>query len=198
MAKSIDFQQALELLDLNFRGPDEPTCREFPILLKKGIFRIFVLKKDDLPDGKNVAGVAVTASWGLQNTTHLEYIAITDACQGKGLGTLLMRGLMTRFRNEVATLDKGAKMLTLECEKKLLSFNSKLGFRLSPVKPRIWQIETNGKQIPHEYFLLGSALTNPDVTSRFLDDKNFVRKYRKVLKNKPAQLLNQIRKKSLS
>jgi len=198
MTKSSDFQQVLELFHKNFRGPDEPSLSEFPILLRRGIYRVFVLKKDDLSDGKNVAGVAITANWGISNAVHLEYVAISDACQGKGLGTILMQTLITRFRNEVLNLDKGAKMLTLECEKKLINFYSRLGFRTSPAKPRIWEIETNGKQIPHEYFLLGTTLSNIDIASRFLDNKNFVRPYRKILKNKSAQILNQLRKKSSS
>lgn len=199
MSKSSDFQQAIEMLDLNFRGPEEPTRNEFAILLKRGVYRIFVLKKDDLPNGKTVAGVAAIVNWGMPQTHlayHLEYVAITDACQGKGLGTLFMRGLINRFRKEVYSIEKGAKMLTLESEKRLMGFYSKLDFRVSPVtKPRVWEIEANGKMVPHEYFLMGAPLTDPDLTKKYLDNKDFVRPYRKQLKNKPKQILTHLRRK---
>jgi len=195
MIKTSDFKEALDLCEINFTGPDEPSREEFSLLLKKKIFRMFVMKKDDLPDGKTVAGVAVTAVWGQKVAVHIEYVAITDACQGKGLGTILMRTLILRLQDEVKTLDKAPKMLTLECEKKLISFYSRLGFIVSPAKPRVWKIESQGKAVPHEYFFLGTALTKSDPSVQYLDNVDFIQPYRNLLKNRSDDLLKLIRKK---
>jgi len=156
---------------------------------------VFILKKDDLPDGKSVAGVAFTASWGQNSAIHIEYVAISDACQGKGLGTILMRSLITRLQSEVKSMDNGPKMLTLECEKKLIGFYSRLGFKLSPTAPRVWKIQSNGRQIPHKYFFLGAPLIpTTESISEYLDNDNFVLPYKNLLQNKPRDILRLIRK----
>jgi GNAT superfamily N-acetyltransferase len=194
MLKSPDFKEALDLFEKNFIGPEEPSRSEFPILLKKKIYRVFILKKDDLPDGKSVAGIVFTATWGQSSAIHVEYVAISEACQGKGLGTILMRSLILRLQNEVKSADNGPKMLTLECEKKLISFYSRLGFKLSPSPPRIWEIESDGKAIPHQYFFLGAPLSKTAPPSDCLDNDNFVQPYKKLLRNKPREILRIIRK----
>lgn len=156
MTRTKDLKDALDLCEVNFTGPNEPTRSEIIKLIKLRLFRVFVLKKDDLPKGKAVAGVAVTATWGQNSAVHLEYIAITNDCQGKGLGTILMRSLISRYKFEVTNLDKPPKMLTLECETKLISFYTRLGFKLSLAKPNVWALNENGKEISHEYYLMGA------------------------------------------
>jgi ribosomal protein S18 acetylase RimI-like enzyme len=192
--KSSDFKEALDLFEKNFVGPEEPHRSEFPLLVKKKIYRVFILKKDDLSNGKSVAGVAITATWGQNSAIHIEYVAISDACQGKGLGTILMRSLILHLQNEVKSLDNGPKMLTLECEQKLIGFYSRLGFKLSPTSPRIWKIQENGKQVPHKYFFLGTSLSKTESIADFLDNDNFVRPYKSLLQNKPRDVLKLLRK----
>jgi len=194
MFKSSDFKEALDLFEENFIGPEEPSRSEFPFLLKKKIYRVFILKKDDLPNGKSVAGVAFTANWGQSSAIHVEYVAISDACQGKGLGTILMRSLILRLQNEVKSADNGPKMLTLECEKKLINFYSRLGFKLSPTPPRVWKIESDGKVIPHQYYFLGTSLSKTASLSDYLDNDNFVQPYKNLLRNKPREIFRIIRK----
>jgi len=194
MTNSPDFKEALDLFEKNFVGPDEPTRSEFPLLLKKKIYRVFILKKDDLPDGKSVAGVAVTATYGQKSAIHIEYVAISDACQGKGLGTILMRSLIMRLQNEFKSVDNGPKLLTLECEKKLIGFYSRLGFQLSPTPPRVFKILSNGKQVPHNYFFLGAPLTPAESIADYLDNDNFVLPYKNLLLNKSRDVLKLIKK----
>jgi len=180
MTRSKDLKDALDLCERNFSGPNEPTRPEIIKLIKMRMFRVFVLKKDDLPKGKAVAGVAVTATWGQTSAVHLEYVAITDACQGKGLGTVLMKSLISRYQFEVTHLDKPPKMLTLECETKLINFYSRLGFKLSLAKPNVWALNENGKVLSHEYYFMGVQLTDID-PSEIINNANFMTHYRKAV-----------------
>jgi len=155
---------------------------------------VFILKKDDLPDGKSVAGVAFIATWGQNSAIHIEYVAISDACQGKGLGTILLRSLILRLQNEVKSSANAPKMLTLECEKKLIGFYSRLGFKVSPTTPRVWKIHSNGKQVPHQYFFLGTSLSKTESIADLLDNEHFCEPYKKLLKNKPRDVFRLLRK----
>lgn len=196
MTRSKDLKDALDLCEKNFSGPNEPTRSEIIKLIKMRMFRVFVLKKDDLPKGKAVAGVAVTATWGQTSAVHLEYVAITDACQGKGLGTVLMKSLISRYQFEVTHLDKPPKVLTLECETKLINFYSRLGFKLSSAKPNVWALNDNGKEVSHKYYMMGVQLTDVD-SSEFINNANFLTSYRKAVGGVSALLLDNLRKKKI-
>jgi len=141
-----------------------------------------------------VAGVAVTATWGQTSAVHLEYVAITDVCQGKGLGTVLMKSLISRYQFEVTHLDKPPKMLTLECETKLINFYSRLGFKISSAKPNVWALNENGKVLSHEYYLMGVQLTDID-PSEIINNPNFLTPYRKAVASASVSLLELLRNK---
>jgi len=197
MTHTSDLKDALDLCEVNFTGPNEPSRSEIIKLIKMRMFRVFVLKKDDLPKGKAVAGVAVTATWGQNSAVHLEYIAITNACQGKGLGTILMRSLISRYRFEVTEVNKPPKLLTLECETKLINFYTRLGFKLSSAKPAVWALNSNGREISHEYYLMGAELTDMD-PREYLNNANFFVPYRKAVISRSNTALEHMRRKQSS
>jgi len=197
MTRTKDLKDALDLCEVNFTGPNEPNRSEIIQLIKMRAFRVFVLKKDDLPKGKAVAGVAVTATWGQTSAVHLEYIAITSECQGKGLGTTLMRSLISRYRFEVTHLDKPPKLLTLECETKLVSFYSRLGFKISSAKPNVWALNSNGKEISHEYYLMGAQLTDVNPLE-YLNNEGFFVPYRKAVDGRSITTLQLLRSRNKS
>jgi len=184
-----ELQEVLELYDLNFRGPVEPSKSQMFRLIRKGIFRVFILKKDDLPVGKKVAGMILTATWNQRLGIHIEYLAISNFCQGKGLGTILIRSLVNLMKKQVRKLtNNGPRLLTLECEQNLLSFYRRVEFQVSCIEPTIWEVEHNGIISLTKYYLMGISI-DPHQNIGSLFDVDLMEKYRLNFKTKSLAAL---------
>eukprot|EP01097_Dermamoeba_algensis_P003552 TRINITY_DN2451_c0_g1_i1.p1 TRINITY_DN2451_c0_g1~~TRINITY_DN2451_c0_g1_i1.p1 ORF type:complete len:163 (+),score=19.77 TRINITY_DN2451_c0_g1_i1:355-843(+) len=136
----------MTLFKENFSGPSEYGEREVLTQFARGLYRAFVLYRSDV-DGL----VAFAMTLQLTSTaSHLEYLAVSSKAQGKGLGSLVLRELKRE-------LQKGTdKVLTLECEKKLIPFYQKLGAIDVGVKPKEWKISKGGvdQVIAHHFLVL--------------------------------------------
>jgi len=174
-SNSTTLEEALMLYSNNFHESADLTIDELKELLRRGAFRLFILKKDDLPEGKEVAGMALTVTYGQNIGVNVEYFAISPACQGKGLGTLFLNCLISSYKREVESLDRGPCLLTCECEEKLSRFYSRSGFQKSSLNPDIWENEKDGVITPVSYYLLGTSLRESG--QRYLNDEKFLLRY---------------------
>jgi len=181
-------EEVLELYDLNFRGPVEPTKSQMLRLIRRGIFRVFILKKDDLPVGKKVAGMVLTATWNQRFGIHIEYLAISKLFQGKGLGSILIKAFVDLTKKQVLKSTSGLRLLTLECQQNLLSFYHRFEFQVSSIDPTIWEVEHDGIVTMTEYYVMGIAI-NPERYLRALYDKSLMEKYRTHIKNQSLAAL---------
>jgi len=180
-----ELTEAADLFDENFRGPVEPTRRQVIDLVKNKVFKLFVLKKHDLPSGKCVAGMVLTSTYGQNTAAHIEYLAISNECQGKGLGSLLVKSLSSQLYQKNVRRDKTKKsphLLTLECTKNLIPFYKRANFELSPLPPMVWTVEHDGIVSPVEYFFMGVSI-DPDFGTSELDNLTLMFNYREMLKN---------------
>jgi len=170
----------------NFKGPDEPNEKQFEALLRRGIFRLFVLKKDDLPDGKKCAGMAVISNYGRKSVIHIDYLAISELCQGKGLGVLLMKSLIGYLTHHGSS--PNPKLFSLECEERLIPFYSRLGFLNAELKPMSCQTERDGKVVTLHHHLLVSPV---DSENQKPFSRSSLRTYRKQLDSRIRSHLDQ-------
>jgi len=177
-ANTPERREALELFSQNFNDTYDPTLEEMNILLKKGVFRIFVLKKHDLP-GKRVAGMAMVTNQGKEGVLHIEYLAISDLCQGKGMGGLMLKNLVGCLKRESKSLNRGPKLLTLECEDRLIPFYSKFDFQNCELEPVTMEGEKNGKKVSLRYHLMSTPLESGH--TKHLNHKKFLNGHRKAL-----------------
>jgi len=160
-------------------------------MLKKGAFRVFVLKKDDLP-GKRVAGMAMISNMGKERVLHIEYLAISDLCQGKGMGGLMLKNLVGCLQRETKTANRGPKMLTLECEDRLIPFYSKFDFQNSEIEPMTMEAEKNGKKVALRYHLMKTTLATESSTKN-MHHKKFMNGHRKLLTRKLNAMMKETR-----
>jgi GNAT superfamily N-acetyltransferase len=135
---SKEYYEVLDLYRANFGGPEEFKPEHFQRLIQMGVYRLFILTKDDLRDGKNVAGFIFIGRYG-HTYASLEYIAVSEQCQGKGIGPLIMKHLLAQLERE-----KKAKLLSLECKKPLVPFYQKNGAQLTCAKTSLVK-ELNAK-----------------------------------------------------
>jgi len=177
-ANTQERREALELFSQNFKDSIDPTLDEMDRLLRKGVFRIFVLKKEDLPR-KRIAGMAMSSNQGKKGVLHIEYLAISDLCQGKGLGGLMLKNLVGCLQRESRSLNRGPKLLTLECEDRLIPFYSKFDFQNSQLEPITCKSEKNGKTVSLRYHLMSTPLASEP--NKNLHHKKFLNGHRKDL-----------------
>jgi len=189
---SNELKLSADLFEENFRGPVEPTRRQVVELIKRKVYRLFVLKKDDLPSGKSVAAMVITSTYGQNMGQHIEYLAVSNECQGKGLGSLLVKSLSAQLsRNNVqrGLSKKNPHLLTLECTKNLVSFYKRANFELSPLPPNIWNVEHDGVVSPIEYFFMGVSI-DPKYGTSDLQNVSLMYNYREHLKNQADAWFN--------
>eukprot|EP01098_Paradermamoeba_levis_P016274 TRINITY_DN868_c0_g1_i1.p1 TRINITY_DN868_c0_g1~~TRINITY_DN868_c0_g1_i1.p1 ORF type:complete len:171 (-),score=21.90 TRINITY_DN868_c0_g1_i1:79-591(-) len=151
----------MEIFFENFRGPEEYGLEDILTQFQRGIYRMFVLFKHDVPGS---AGFVITASYAGGRASQIEYLAVRAQCQGKGLGSLAIQFLAKQLQHDPIP----PKVLTLECEKKLCPFYQKYGFEDLGVKPKNWVLEKAGKSVlvPH-YFLL-KPLSSTVLLTKFI------------------------------
>jgi len=187
-----ELQQVADLFEENFRGPVEPSRNQIIEFVKRGVYRLFVLKKDDLPSGKSVAGMVLTSTYGQKFGEHVEYLAVSNECQGKGLGSLLIKSLVAQLRRNNligSTSTKKPHLLTLECTKQLVNFYKRSDFELSSLPPFLWNVEHDGVVSPVEYFFMGTSI-DPRFGTAGLDDFEVMFKYRELLKDSCDHYIN--------
>lgn len=112
----------------NFPGPAEFTVSQVAKMVEIQVYRLLILSIND-KQGQRVAGFALCANYGgttPSSFVHLDYMAIADSVQGKGMGTLFMRTLIENFKMEAVSSGTLA-LMTFECESKLLNFYGRLG-----------------------------------------------------------------------
>jgi len=94
------FQQATDLLDLNFKGPKEYGPEDIVCLLERELYRLFVLIMTDVDTSEPVvAGTAFVAIYSNKQAMHLEYLAISSRFQGLGLGKMVINMLIEYGRS---------------------------------------------------------------------------------------------------
>lgn len=148
-AKSEYFQQATELLSLNFKGPKEYGPKDIEVVLRAGMFRLFVLLLPDpfMPGSLIVAGTAFTIIYFKRKAMHLEYLAVSNSFQGLGLGKLIVSKLMSYDRERETpsspsstTMSLKLALLTLECKADLIGYYEKMGAQNSGLT-QVWEID---------------------------------------------------------
>jgi GNAT superfamily N-acetyltransferase len=172
-----ELTESVEMITSLFAGPGEPDKEQLFALIRNRFFRVFVLKKNDLPQGQTVAGVVVISSFGFKNVVHLEYTVINEVLQGKGLGILIMQSLISFLKAENRCQGKGPKYLTLECEEKLINFYAKTSFQDSKLSPLPCLSEISGKKSIILYKWMEAQLCEENV----FVDRNIMELYRKQL-----------------
>lgn len=150
----VAFSEAMNLFTTNFRGPEEPTVEQVKRAMLKGLYRLFILTKHDLK-GKNVAGMIIVAPYG--KCVNVEYCAIDEQAQGRGLGTIMLQLLIDLLETE-ARGGRRCKLLTLECKKSLISFYQRVGFVESLLKPNVCEMEEKGALVSVPLHFMGFAI----------------------------------------
>lgn len=115
---------ALALYTKNFPGQAELSISAVLEFIDRGIYRLLVMPADDSmgPDNK-VAALAIVGILAQHSAyCHLDYVCVNENCRGKGLGTSFFRHLAAFLAQEGRH-----SVLTLECERHLISWYSRLG-----------------------------------------------------------------------
>jgi len=171
------FSEAMELYRRNFQGPEEPTEPQIIKSMQKGTYRLFILTKDDLLNGKKVAGMLIIAPV-TEKIINLEYCAINDECQGRGLGTTMLKLLIQKLEQ---TFLKG--LLTLECQKKLIGFYSRIGFIESGLRPNSCRMKDNSDKEIKEVQLHFMAISVGEVESSTISNQSAMLRIRSKLQS---------------
>jgi len=87
---------------------------------------------------------------------------VNPLCRGLGLGSLLCQLLVSFLRDEVQRSSKGPKFLSLECEKHLVSFYSRIGWICTNLPPSSYLVEKKGKIEFVEYYFMMLPLDEND------------------------------------
>lgn len=157
-------EEVKQLYSANFGGPDECSDDEIIERIKDGNYRLFILTHKDLHE-KTVAGMVITATYSNSRFIHIEYLVVSSAIRGQGLGNILLKLLFAGLENEVQLDESAPSMLTLECEKRLIPFYQKAGARDSELEPEEFvHVQTNAQQEEQEicpyYFLYKPLVEN--------------------------------------
>lgn len=158
------FSEAMSLYTKNFRGPEEPSTSQVARAIVKGVYRLFILTKHDLK-GKDVAGMIIVATYG--KCVNVEYCAIDDQMQGRGLGTIMLQLIIDLLETE-SRGGRRCKLLTLECKKSLVSFYQRVGFMESMLRPNLCQMEERGVLTTVPLHFMGYAI-EPDCAPTLLN-----------------------------
>lgn len=148
------FTEAMHLYTSNFRGPEEPSVAQVARAVRKRVYRLFILTKHDLKE-KTVAGMIIVAPYG--KCVNVEYCAIDEQAQGRGLGTIMLQLLIDLLETETRG-GRRCKLLTLECKKSLVPFYQRVGFVESGLKPNVCEMEEKGKISEVPLFFMGFAV----------------------------------------
>lgn len=163
-ANDAAFSEAMHLYTTNFRGPEEPSVEQVRRAMHKGLYRLFILTKHDLK-AKTVAGMILVAPYG--KCVNVEYCAIDEQAQGRGLGTIMLQLLIDLLETE-ARGGRRCKLLTLECKKSLVPFYQRVGFVESSLKPTVCPMVEKGALVDVPLFFMGYAI-EPDCAPTLLN-----------------------------
>jgi len=186
VCKSQDFQEVLDLYAQEFQGPSEPSIPKLIDLVEKGEFRVLIMTAPDLPQGKHVSAFAMLTAYGV-GSYHLEYLAVSSNCRGKGVGSLVCKSLVRFLELEGKSKAKPPKFLSLECEPRLLPFYSRLGWQNVQLEPTLWKVSNpSGIREKPFHFLAIPLLANRDPldpsNSRVFSNVTHFRRIRDLLK----------------
>jgi len=154
-------QEVAELWQNEFKGPSEIPLSKFMNFILTGVYRVFVLTQSDLPQGKRISGFAVSSNYGQSYVEHLEYLAVSPSCRGRGLGSVLCQRFLQCLKTPGS---KGPRFTTLECEASLIPFYSKLGWTESELEPTTYVMEkTQGQEAkPVKFYFMTQPLIGSD------------------------------------
>ena len=106
-------KSALKLYRMTFSGHDELSCRQICNYLQGGLLKAEMI----IQDGR-LAAVAFIGG------TMLEYLVVDPTRRQSGIGSLMIKALISKFRHE------GKKLLQLECVASLIPFYQRYGAKL--------------------------------------------------------------------
>lgn len=160
------FEQVFRIYSEAFVGPEELNIDQLKKLVKTGKYRLFVLTGSDLNDQSVVIGFIFLGSNNSKTIFNIDYLAINQRVRSKGAGTLMVQLLLSRVKREVSAMLLGVrpKAITLECEKKLISFYNRLGFVHAEIPPSRYPFKVDKTIEIAEFYYLGVSLDDSQVT----------------------------------
>lgn len=177
------YKETLEMYTSTFLGKDEFTSNEITVMMKLGIYRLFILYQHDLPlingQPRSVAAYMFVANYRRQKVYHIEYFAVSPSLRGKGIGSVMFHSIVNLLEIEAKRNDFTV-MLTLECEQHLLSFYSRLGMLNSQLKPNDWKVMHGGKEQVISYYYMIKPLNDTNTDSK-LYQNSYILNMRKDL-----------------
>jgi len=183
ITSSRDFQEVLDLYAKEFSGPSEPSIPKVIELVQQGIFRVLIMTQPDLPNGKHVSAFAMISSNEKGSYLHLEYFAVNSGCRGKGVGSWICKSLVRFLAKEARSKVKSPKFLSLECEERLISFYSRMGWEDVQLPPLVSKVSSASGVVEEKPFhFLAHPLGDSTQTStsslfskiNFLSVRNFL------------------------
>jgi len=181
ITNSRDFQEVLDLYAKEFSGPSEPSIPKVIELVQQGIFRVLIMTQPDLPNGKHVSAFAMISSYEKGSYLHLEYFAVNGGCRGKGVGSWICKSLVRFLEKDVHSKVKAPKFLSLECEERLTSFYSRMGWldvQLPPLVSKVSSASGGVEEKPFHFLAhpLGDSLSTSSLFSKinFRSVRNFL------------------------
>lgn len=168
------YREAVALHLCNFGGEDESAEEDIIEFWKRGVYRVFVLCKNDLPGGKTVAGVVMLAKFdvGGQRYINLEYLAINKECRSGGLGSLLVQALVSQLKRECEQNPFGQNplLMTLECKSTLFNFYATRAEAVpSGLPPKVYAVVQENVMSEDKFFFLVAPVSAP--TNKFSPEK---------------------------
>jgi len=126
---------ALALYIKNFPGQAELSISAVLDFVARGIYRLLVMPADEsMASNNKVAALAIVGVLQQHSAyCHLDYVCVNENCRGKGLGTAFFRHLASFLAAEGRHT-----VLTLECEKHLISWYSRLGATESGIEDSLF------------------------------------------------------------
>jgi len=174
ISNSKDFQEVLDLYAKEFSGPSEPSIPKLIELVQQGIFRVLIMTQPDLPNGKHVSAFAMISSYE-DSYLHLEYFAVNRGCRGKGVGSWICNSLVRFVEKEVRSKVKSPKFLSLECEERLTSFYSRMGWQDVQLPPLVSKVSSAAGGVEEKpfHFLAHPLGDSQSSTSSLFSKINF-------------------------
>jgi len=175
------FREVVSLWQDEFKGPAEVSLSSFVNLVKAGVYRVFVLPLGaGGGGGGSLAGMFVTSNYGQNIVEHVEYLAVSQACRGKGVGSILCQ-LLVHVLSSAKTVPK---LASLECEEKLIPFYSRLGWHhIRELEPSSYLLEKDGEVQFVKYHFMTLPIAPSEQHRPLPRDKEFLESCRRFLQS---------------
>ncbi len=111
------FRQAMQIYLTEFPRDSRLSISHIRTLLRQGEYRL-VIAQDETQPAQSVLGFALIWLCRSPAFVHLDYLAVTHARKGRGIGTALYRWLIEHLRE----ISPRAQWLTLEVGDELIDF----------------------------------------------------------------------------